>query len=519
VSFAAIIISIVSLCSAAGLGFVMRKSRDKPDSAFVKAWFQGKSLRIFPVRSLAYAFFSAVIVFFGLLTVEEASGYLKLMSEDFIGIFMNYEKLSRKFEYPLIAYKGREEVDAERPKILVLGDSFVFGDGLTNFNQIWWNVMARELERRGYDCQVCAVGEPAIATYNEYLWLESTSLLEDIQPDLIIITYVKNDADLSCLQSDLPFLNFTERFSNLTAIHAWGLGALEKKPIGTVFPNMYAFVARKQMSKENGNREEEMIQNENLEIYNSDVLRPLGELIAHTGIPAIVFPTPEKPARKRFELLYRDVLPIFEQAGFPVYNPLDEFLERYPRPNRRQNKYFRASAVNQHPGPATSWFLGEYAADVIEREYACVLGEKRHGEKAYPIEINDWMPYMLDPRALMESEFVSQYVIDYPDQSSEPDLVNLVHGNFLTIPLGKKYVKLNFKYPVRLSSVKIEGEDLLSISIWTLGINEKLGFDDQKPVKWPRGRERRVTSLLISAKTVDGKQTPLTVTIEGEVVL
>jgi len=66
--------------------------------------------------------------------------------------------------------------------------------------------------------------------------------------------------------------------------------------------------------------------------------------------------------------------------------------------------------------------------------------------------------------------------------------------------------------------------NVLSAEVYTLAMNEKLGFDDQKPVKlsklggdiWRDGSERYVTSLLISAKTKDGKQAPLTVTIERD---
>jgi len=497
----------VLLCLSAGLAFAMRKQKDKPDSVFRKAWFQGNSFRVFPVISLAYVFFAAVILFFGMLIVDRTSGYNQLWYECFTGSSMNFEKFDTGLSYPFMTIKGRERIREGPAKILVVGDSFVWGDGLTNLNQIWWNVMARELERRGYDCEVYALGRPSASTYDEYLWLRDTGVLDDIRPDLIIIGYVTNDADMAAL---IPGRTYYDLFLA-------GEGMTAGEP-NAFFPNLPTLLDKKLGNASYSDWEKELVESERLENYNTLVLRPLGELIAHTGIPAIVLPTPETPARKRFELLYRDVLPLFEQAGFPVYNPLDEFLERYPRPNYRQSKYFHASAVNPHPGPATSWFLGEYAADVLEQYYTPVLTKNgNHGGRAYMIEINDWMPYMLEPRALMESAHAARYVIEYPDQSSQPDFANLLHGNFLALPVNKKHVKLNFKYPVRLSSVKIEGADLLSAQVWTLGINEKLGFDDQKPKKWPHGSGRRVTSLLISAKTVDGKQAALTVTIEGEV--
>ena len=247
------------------------------------------------------------------------------------------------------------------------------------------------------------------------------------------------------------------------------------------------------------------------ETFDDLAVRPLGKFTAQLGIPVIVIPTPESPNRWLYETHYQSLMPLFEGAGLPVYNPFEGFVE-YCAGDSRVMKHLHADLFNPHPGPSTSWFLGNYAADVVEREYASILGEKRAEGKAYPIEINDWMPYRLGLRVTRESGQAAPYTIEmeYPEQSS--------HDSFLTWPLREKHVKLNFKYPVRISSVNIEGEDLLSAQVWTLGINETLGFDDQKPLKWPRGSGRRATSLLISAKTVDGKQAALTVTIEGEVV-
>jgi len=492
-----------------------------------RALFRVRTVRFFPARSLAYALIAATAVFLGLLAADRISGYEQQINEDFIGVFMNLEKLGAGLEYPLMEIKGRQEESRGHVNILVLGDSFVWGEGLTNLNQIWWSVMARELERRGYDCQVRAVGEPAVATLTQLGWLKETPILEDIRPDLIVIGYVTNDADLSGAQEGVEFMENSERFGMIVEYYNSRLWDEEKARARRMFPNTYALVLRKLLSSEYGNWEEAMVQGKHLERYDQLVLQPLGELVARAGIPAIVIPTPETPRGKDYALLYRDVLPLFERAGLPVYNPLEQFIEKYPGPNRKLDRYFRANESNPHPGPATSFFLGKYAADVVEQNYAAMLGEKK--AKDFPIEINDWMPYMLDPRTMLESDCLSRYAIEYPDQSSRPDFKNRAHGNFLTLPLREKYVKLNFKNPVRLSRVTIEGEDLLSCEVWSLGINRALGFDDQKPVSlgrrkgsrcaWDDNGQRDVTSLLVSAKTVDGRQASLTVTIEGEVAM
>jgi len=544
-----IIVCAVLLCLSAVLAFAMRRNKNNPGSVFKKSLFRVKSVRVFPVTSLAYAFFSFVILFFGLLAVDRASGYERCFQEDLIETFMGLEKFDGTLDYPLMAIKGRENIRGEHPKILVLGDSFVWGHGLSNSNQIWWSIMASELARRGYDCEVYAVGYPGASTYDEFRWLRDTALLEDIQPDLIIIGYVTNDADLDTLRADMGMESHLPEYvdQRLDGI-ASTLWDGKKGLLQEIYPNTYVFLWMKFLSGGSMGRrlrllqpvfgytytdwEEELAKDINLKDYNTYVLQPMGEFIERdSGVPSIVMPTPEAPRGKNYDLLYGDVLPLFEQAGFPVYNPLGKFIEQYPKPNRKLDKYYLVSPVNPHPGPLTSWFLGKYAADVLEQEYASVIGEKEpRGQSKLSIEINDWLPFMLEPQAIQESGAVSQYTIEYPDQSSKADLESHVHGNFLAYPLAQKHVKLNFKYPVRLSAVKIEGEDLLSAEVHTLAINHTLGFDDQKPVGlgkrsgggtlvWIDGSERDVTSLLISAKTKDGKQAPLTVIIEGEVAL
>ena len=522
-----IAVSAILLCLTAGLAFAMRRSTNNPDSVFKKSLFRVKSVRFFPVASLAYAFFAVVIVFFGLLMADEFSGreQEKLLHENLVDSMMNFEKFNTGLDYPLMAIKRRVKINKEHRKILVLGDSFVWGYALTNINQIWWSIMSSELERRGYDCEVYAAAFLGASTSDEFRWLRDTALLKDLEPDLIIIGYVTNDHDTG-MDMEYELINDPAMVEEIEAFEAAPMTENSNYQPDSIFPNLLLRVTERISYK----RTDYIhffapIESGQLMNYEQYVLS-LGEYMQQLRIPTIIIPTPEAP-RKAFVDFYQDVLPLFEKAGLPVYNPLHEFIKQYPNLN---NKYFSANLIDRHPGPATSWFLGKYAADVVEQEYTSILGEKRTKEKAYPIRVNDWLPLMLEPQAIQEGESVSQYTIEYPDQSSTPDFKNFAHGNFLTLPLGEKYVKLNFKYPVRLSSVKIEGEDLLSAEVYTLAINEALGFDDQKPVSlgkrsgggtlvWIDGSERDVTSLLISAKTVDGKQASLTVTVEGEVAL
>jgi len=173
-----IVISVVLLCLAIVLAFFMHKSKGNPNSIFTKSLFRVKSVRIFPVVSLVYAFFAAVVLFFGLLVADRASSHKQYIPATITEVLMTYEKFNTGFDYPLLLTKGRERISEGHPKILVIGDSFVEGQGITNQNQIWWGIMSFELERRGYDCNVYAVGYPGASTNDEFRWLRDTALLE-----------------------------------------------------------------------------------------------------------------------------------------------------------------------------------------------------------------------------------------------------------------------------------------------------------------------------------------------------
>jgi hypothetical protein len=137
------------------------------------------------------------------------------------------------------------------------------------------------------------------------------------------------------------------------------------------------------------------------------------------------------------------------------------------------------------------------------------------GKEIYNINVNDWMPVSISPQTISESGTSAQYIISYPAQNSE--------WSFLTMPVNEEYVKLNFKYPVDISTVSITGKKLDSATLYVTGINKDLGFDDQvmhklgkksgRTCEWTDSSALRVTSLCIHAETTDGSGDNLNVNI------
>lgn len=79
-------------------------------------------------------------------------------------------------------------------RIMVLGDSFVWGHGIANWNHLWWRQLDRELKKRGYgEVEVIGAGIYGANTRAELKW--APGLLRAYRPDLLIWSYVTNDPD------------------------------------------------------------------------------------------------------------------------------------------------------------------------------------------------------------------------------------------------------------------------------------------------------------------------------------
>ena len=87
-------------------------------------------------------------------------------------------------------------------------------------------------------------------------------------------------------------------------------------------------------------------------------------------------------------------------------------------------------------------------------------------------------------------------------------------------PLGKQHIKLSFLSEINISQVKAEGQ-YEEIELYYTRINEKLRYDDHKIFDFVRSegdsfsvaKEENVTSLLISAEFLQGKDRTITITL------
>jgi hypothetical protein len=75
-------------------------------------------------------------------------------------------------------------------RILLLGDSFTFGDG-SDYSDIWPVVFERMLREEGYGAGVVKAGVDGYDTSTEVLYLER--LLPEYDPDIVVLAFLPND--------------------------------------------------------------------------------------------------------------------------------------------------------------------------------------------------------------------------------------------------------------------------------------------------------------------------------------
>src|SRR6476659_4977556 len=159
---------------------------------------------LFPFRSLIYAAISLVIVLIILLAIDrlvlgslEAGGWTagELWARHNKFIEENHRRKTATNECQLREWNGQPlSANRGRRKILVMGDSFVWGPPYVTLNHLWWRQLAIELERRGYrDVDVLAVGHPGWSTHRQLDCAKQ--LIPEVKPDLVIWGYVTNDPD------------------------------------------------------------------------------------------------------------------------------------------------------------------------------------------------------------------------------------------------------------------------------------------------------------------------------------
>lgn len=428
--------------------------------------------KIFPKFAIIYfliLLFSFAII---LLIVDKSMVKLSLYNKD-NKIIQKNESNKRNYlyntEYPLLNYDLTKYNKKNTKKILVLGDSYIEGDGYANINDTWWKKLQVELYNRGYlDVEIIAVGKNGLSTYDEYNLLANTSMLDDINPDLLIIGYVMNDPDLKGegevkrIQSKNYIYN-NEITNNLSKIYPnvfYKLNnLLEKKYSDNIeYSDSSGYPTEIWLDK--------IADKEHQEIYQRRVVKPLDELVKKKKLKTMLFTTADSVgsrARKRYEILNT-----YKNTSIKLYNDFDNMENLRNKYPELSAKYRNINKVNGHPGTFYTNYYAKRVANILENDYKNILGTK-YKEVDYKININDSLPYNINLKKNKETNKYIEYTFD--NQNNE---------NKLYLPINEYYIKLNLEFPVSINSLEIDNS---KSEIYVSVIDEKLGFDTQKLIK------------------------------------
>ncbi|MDC0038453.1 SGNH/GDSL hydrolase family protein [Gammaproteobacteria bacterium] len=230
-------------------------------------------------------------------------------------------------------------------RIAVLGDSFIWGDGIPN-NQIWSHILEKKITDQYSKVEVLSWGKNGWSTQDELRFLESTGV--QYQIDLLLLGWVTNDPDLGDLKQQYLMWNHA-------AIWA---------PLAKIFPNTFDFAVSHINSilyhhvfpeYGYGPWEKKLYSSENLERY-AIVLKKLRELCEKNRIKLLVVFTPNNHSN-HFAKIYAKIIPILERFDMAYLNLLPRVREQV---GHIPTDKLAASRADGHPGVVmTNLFANE----------------------------------------------------------------------------------------------------------------------------------------------------------------
>ena len=404
-----------------------------------------------------------------ILTVAEARKMCRAYNVDISGYSIN--------KYPLVNdMPSTEAVDGDTVNIVVIGDSFVWGDNSVNRNELFWRQAEHMLRAKGYNCSVTAIAMAAADAYEELQWYEN--YLEENRPDLVVFGYISNDPvipqdqNAAAEEEDGDEEETPDLFPVLS-------------PVRVLFPNIYqslvSYIVSKTMYMEKyddllKDYDEEILKGEVRAYYQTHFVDKLDAITKETGIPSVVMTLPNLPGSPLYKACYKPLKDIYADTSVAFYDLYPAF-DRFYSAKHKKNLFVNAG--NDHPGSAAHYFYASFLTDLLESDFGAVLGEKQNRSLcSNVICVNECTPCGINLQTAAQSEKYAQYTFTYPERKSHTHLLSSTDQYWLTEPLGKRYIKLSFENPVDLTGLELTGAPAGKTELYYSKINEALGYDD-----------------------------------------
>lgn len=406
--------------------------------------------------------------------------------------------------YPLIYDITNETKIEDALNIVVIGDSFVWGAYSTNRNELFWRLLENDFRKDGVRVNVFGVGTTGANAYEELSWLTDYSLIEDLNPDLVIFGYVYNDSDDSVVingntvnwNKELPILSKVKKlFPNIFE------KLIERISAETMYTNKYS--DSEYISYDCA---PPILKGRFYEKYKTDFVEKLDKFAATVDFPITVVTLPTIPNNKMLEALYEPLEGLYASCeNVRYYNSAENFGEFA---SSKHNGNYSVNIADFHPGSATNRFYADYIKAFIESDFSYLI-ENYSGtySETNNVIINEYLPYRVSPTKTLEDENTVTYKVEYP-AVTEPHTMHGIEisSYYLVNPLGRHHIKLAFSNPINIDEIKLDGE-YSDIDISYTRINSKLGYDDHNVFNFESEEKNtytvepteQITAILISA--------------------
>lgn len=354
------------------------------------------------------------------------------------------------------AFTVREKCSKSK-RILVLGDSYVWGHGVANLNLLWWRQLQKELARRGYDnVEVISAGMCGATTHAELDWLPQ--LITKYHPDLLIWSYVVNDPEeFEGGRTIVP-----SKPAVVKTVYSGIAGFLHP-----YFPNLVYHLLSLRIEREktrfsdwkNGyywdDWELKILEGRNFELYKM-TMQKVGTFVRSSHIPQFFVPM-VSPELEKYRTRLVPVENLMKENGIQYLDFLDDMVswyrDRFAGVPGKPAFVLGTSPVDAHPGPIATHYYAVKTADFLERKYPEFLGPKTHLEKRKTdLEINDWLPDFMD----LQKTGPGTFSFTYPPADFD---------KFLKMPIRRKYVQFNLTNALALKQVQIRGNKLVTAAL------------------------------------------------------
>src|SRR5581483_7641108 len=192
-------------------------------------------------------------------------------------------------------------------------------------------------------------------------------LIPAVKPDIVIWGYVTNDPDEKLLhqifdsQDQPPYgQRIRQQFKRWLPNLAFKFESLRADKLAEQYAGPeygYAYP----------DWELKLLEGDNFARYRHTIA-DVGALVGQTNVPTFLLTLPHFPNREYFDPRYAPALKLWDEAGVPVLNTLDDFIDQYgeaPATGPEALKW-GVNPADSHPGPQATHFFAAQAADYIE---------------------------------------------------------------------------------------------------------------------------------------------------------